>query len=86
MKALVVGGTGPTGPYIVQGLLDRGYDVSVLHRGYHETDELPPVPHIHGDPFDKDALARDVANQYWDLVVCTYGRLSPLPLRKTPPT
>ena len=27
MKALVVGGTGPTGPYIVNGLLQRGYQV-----------------------------------------------------------
>ena len=30
--ALVVGGTGPTGPYIVNGLLKRGYEVTVLHR------------------------------------------------------
>ena len=35
MKALVVGGTGPTGPLIVQGLLDRGYEVTVYHRGFH---------------------------------------------------
>ena len=33
MKALVVGGTGPTGPIIVQGLLDRGYEVTIYHRG-----------------------------------------------------
>ena len=26
-RALVVGGTGPTGPYVVQGLLARGYAV-----------------------------------------------------------
>ncbi len=34
--ALVVGGTGPTGPYIVEGLLQRGYQVAILHRGEHE--------------------------------------------------
>jgi hypothetical protein len=25
MKALVIGGTGPTGPFIVEGLINRGY-------------------------------------------------------------
>ncbi|MFT5444104.1 MAG: nucleoside-diphosphate-sugar epimerase, partial [Myxococcota bacterium] len=36
MKALVIGGTGPTGHFIVNGLLDRGYHVAMLHRGEHE--------------------------------------------------
>lgn len=29
MEALVVRGTGPTGPPVVQGLLDRGYEVTI---------------------------------------------------------
>lgn len=33
MKALIIGGTGPTGPHIIRGLLDRGYDVTMLNRG-----------------------------------------------------
>ena len=36
MKALVVGGTGPTGPLVVAGLIERGYDVAILHTGKHE--------------------------------------------------
>ena len=57
MKALVVGGTGPTGPLITQGLLDRGYEVSIYHRGYHEAEEMPKVHHhIHGDPFSKQTF------------------------------
>jgi len=32
MKALIIGGTGPTGPFIVNGLLERGYAVA-LHEG-----------------------------------------------------
>jgi nucleoside-diphosphate-sugar epimerase len=76
MKALVVGGTGPTGPLIVQGLLDRDYAVTIYHRGVHETDDLPPVQHhIHGDPFTKETLEADFAGQSWDLVVSMYGRL-----------
>ena len=41
MRALVIGGTGPTGPYLVNGLLERGYQVSILHRGSHDSDEIP---------------------------------------------
>ena len=76
MRALVVGGTGPTGPYIVQGLLDRGYDVTILHRGTHEIDEIPPeVEHIHVDPHFRETLEPAVEGRSWDLVVATYGRL-----------
>ncbi|MFH1486398.1 MAG: NAD-dependent epimerase/dehydratase family protein, partial [Chloroflexota bacterium] len=50
MKALVIGGTGPTGPYIVEGLLKRGYDVAILHRGTHEIPLPTEVEHIHNDP------------------------------------
>ena len=56
MKALVIGGTGPTGPYIVNGLLERGYEVTILHRGTHEVEFSAPVEHLHGDPFDVEAL------------------------------
>ncbi len=34
--ALVIGGTGPTGPVVVQGLSTCGYDVTILHGGLHE--------------------------------------------------
>ena len=44
MKVLVVGGTGPSGPHVVQGLLERGHDVTILHRGVHEPAGLPDVP------------------------------------------
>jgi nucleoside-diphosphate-sugar epimerase len=75
-KALVVGGTGPTGPLIVQGLIERGFEVTVYHRGLHETDDLPQVhQHLHGDPFTKEALEQDLGGQSWDLVVSMYGRL-----------
>ena len=33
MRALVIGGTGPTGTPIVRGLVDRGYEVTIVHRG-----------------------------------------------------
>ena len=76
MKALVVGGTGPTGPLIVQGLMDKGYDVTLYHRGHHEPANLPVVKdHKHGDPYSKETFEKDFTGESWDLVVCTYGRL-----------
>jgi len=72
----VVGGTGPTGVPIVRGLVERGWSVTILHRGAHETDETPAaVVHEHRDPYD-DAQLRDYfANETFDLVVAMYGRL-----------
>ena len=46
MKALVIGGTGSTGPYIIDGLLNRGYEVTMLHRGVHEIELPEEVEHL----------------------------------------
>jgi len=78
MRILVIGGTGPTGPFIVNGLVDRGHQVTIFHTGRHEVDTLPPVevvPHIHGDPFDADSVAACLDGQTWDVVFAMYGRL-----------
>jgi len=76
MKALVVGGTGPTGPYLVNGLLERGYEVTIFHRGTHEIPEIPPeVEHIHGDPHFLETIEESLAGRTFDLAVVTYGRV-----------
>lgn len=75
MKALVIGGTGPTGPHLIEGLLARGYETTVLHRGVHEPPELPDVPHIHADPHFAETLTEAVGNRHWDVVLATYGRI-----------
>src|SRR5476649_134315 len=49
-RALVIGGTGPTGPFVVEGLHRRGFDVTILHGGQHEVEfAVPNVRHIHED-------------------------------------
>lgn len=75
MQALIVGGTGPTGPFIVEGLLQRDYNVTILHRGTHELEELPEVEHIHADPHFRETLDEALAGRTFDLVIATYGRL-----------
>jgi nucleoside-diphosphate-sugar epimerase len=75
-SALVIGGTGPTGHFIVNGLLQRGYQVAILHTGNHEVDEIPEaVEHIHTNPYDEKALTAALGNRTFDLCVATYGRL-----------
>jgi nucleoside-diphosphate-sugar epimerase len=75
-RALVIGGTGPTGPYVVNGLVARGHDVTILHTGNHEVDTIPAdLEHIHTDPFDRDAVTDALAGREFDLVVAMYGRL-----------
>jgi nucleoside-diphosphate-sugar epimerase len=76
LKALVIGGTGPTGHFIVNGLLRRGYEVAMLHTGKHELDEIPStVEHIHTDPFSEAALRQVLGNRTFDLSIVAYGRL-----------
>ena len=74
-KALVIGGTGPSGPYIVNGLLERGYDVTILHGGQHEVEFAQPVEHIHTDPHFEETLAPAFEGRSFDIVIATYGRM-----------
>jgi nucleoside-diphosphate-sugar epimerase len=75
-SALVIGGTGPTGHFIVNGLRARGHRVAMLHSGRHEVPEIPDdVEHIHTDPFDEAALRAALSGRDFDVCVATYGRL-----------
>ncbi len=74
--ALVIGGTGPTGPSLVNGLLAQGFTTAILHTGRHEVDTIPPhVEHIHTNPFRIDELAAAVGRRTFDIVFSMYGRL-----------
>ncbi|MCF2533848.1 NAD-dependent epimerase/dehydratase family protein [Yinghuangia soli] len=75
-RILVVGGTGPTGTPLVRGLVARGHEVAILHRGLHESPDTPgEVRHVHLDPYDDDALREAAAGPAYDMVIAMYGRL-----------
>ncbi len=75
-RVLVVGGTGPTGIPLVRGLVARGHDVTIMHRGTHERAETPSVvTHLHVDPYDNAAVDDTFATSTWDVVFAMYGRL-----------
>lgn len=72
---LVVGGTGPTGLPLIEGLLARGHQVTVFHTGRHEVAGAPEVPHVHGSPFTADGIADALGARTFDTVIATYGRV-----------
>ncbi|WP_019930170.1 NAD-dependent epimerase/dehydratase family protein [Nocardia sp. BMG111209] len=74
-RVLVIGGTGPTGPHIVGGLRERGHEVTVFHRGVHESPELAGIEHIHGDPHFRESIDEALAGRDFDLVLAMYGRV-----------
>jgi nucleoside-diphosphate-sugar epimerase len=74
-SALVVGGTGPTGPDIVRGLLARGFDTAIFHSGTHEVPLPHSVKHIHGDAHFPETIAAALGDATFDVVVVQYGRL-----------
>jgi len=72
----MIGGTGPTGPFVVRGLIERGFSVEMLHSGRNEIPETPEeVVHIHADVYAPRALESILAGRTWDLCVAAYGRL-----------
>lgn len=77
--ALVIGGTGPTGPEVVRVLVESGYDVAVLHRGMHEpagATILEQVEHVHADPHFLETLTDGLGRREFDVAVATYGRMT----------
>jgi nucleoside-diphosphate-sugar epimerase len=57
MRITLLGGTRFIGAATLEELVDHGHDVTVIHRGGSERDDLPAVPHVHLDRHDTDALA-----------------------------
>lgn len=75
-SVLVIGGTGPTGPTVVKGLLERGVQPVVLHRGTHESHgSTDAVEHIHADPHFAESLTEAVEGRSFTTVIAMYGRL-----------
>ena len=76
MKALIIGGSGPTGPHLINGLIERGYEVTMMHRGTHDSPLIPStVERLIGDPHFRETLKDTLGSLTFDLVIATYGRI-----------
>lgn len=70
MKLLMLGGTEFVGRAITEEALDRGWEVTVFHRGHHAPP--PGASALHGDRTAPGGLAALAAGE-WDLVVDTWS-------------
>jgi len=75
-RALVIGGTGPTGVALVERLLDRGDAVTIVHTGAHEVAFSGPVEHLHCDPRHVEDLGETLGGRTFDVAISTSGRLT----------
>jgi nucleoside-diphosphate-sugar epimerase len=78
-SALVIGGSGPTGPFVVDGLLARGWRVTMLHSGTHKPQRAwymdGTVEVLLASAFDEADLARVLSGRCFELGVVMYGQL-----------
>jgi len=71
MRVLMVGGTGFIGPYVAKELCERGHEVTVFHRGQHESALLPDVRHFRSEQAATPVLTfpRDLLRDQFELVI-----------------
>lgn len=70
MRILIIGGTRFVGRHLVAAAIDRGHQVTVMHRGV-ECSGAPGAEHLHAD---RDADLGVLAGREWDATVdvCAY--------------
>lgn len=70
MRVLVIGGTRYVGRFIVEGLLERGHEVTLFHRGRTNVGLFPDVERVLGD---RVTDIEQLGSRTWDVVVDTCG-------------
>lgn len=69
MRILLIGGTGFTGPPLVQELLERNHEVTILHRGQTSDPRTSGAKEVIADRREEGALDRYVASCAPEVVV-----------------
>jgi nucleoside-diphosphate-sugar epimerase len=75
LHVLVIGGTRFIGPAVVSRLHNAGHSVTIFYRGQSHMDEIPDLPHLHGDRERladfRDAFARIAPDVVLDMAPAT---------------
>lgn len=69
LRLLVVGGTQFVGRHIVTAALDRGHEVTLLHRGRTGDDLFPDATHVHADRDGDLTAVPELTEGSWDATV-----------------
>src|SRR4051812_16987570 len=70
MRLLILGGTRFVGRHVAAAALERGWEVTLFHRGQSDPDAFPEAEHRIGD---RDGDLSALASGEWDAVVDTSG-------------
>jgi nucleoside-diphosphate-sugar epimerase len=67
----MVGGTGFIGPYVAKELCERGHEVTVFHRGHHESELLVDVRHVRSELAAMPVVAfpPDLLGEQFEIVI-----------------
>ena len=68
-RALILGGTGFLGPFVVNRLVEQGHDVTLFHRGRDEPPLASGAEHVHGEFAQLPEHVADLAKREPDVVV-----------------
>jgi nucleoside-diphosphate-sugar epimerase len=76
MRITLLGGTRFIGAAVLEDLIEAGHEVTVVHRGETERDDLPEVPHAHLDRRDSDGLRTVLGDTGAEVLIdtCAYTR------------
>jgi len=71
MRILMIGGTRFIGPYVARELHDHGHDVTLFHRGQHESVLPPKIRHIRSEEAAMQVMSfpQDVLNKDFEIVI-----------------
>lgn len=69
MRVLILGGTGLTGPFTVRYLIERGHQVTILHRGHHSANLPSSINRILGERRELDRFASEFKRLAPDVVL-----------------
>lgn len=69
MRILIIGGTRRCGPYLVEGLLERGHSVVCYHRGQHNIAFSDGARQLYGDRRDYATFKEQMAGVQADVVI-----------------
>lgn len=62
-----MGRTTPSGPDVVRGLLERGFETTIFHGGAHEVPLPDEVRHVHGDPHFPETIAEALGDSEFEV-------------------
>ncbi len=73
MKILIIGGTIFLGRHLVEAALEKGHEVTIFNRGWHNADLYPQIEKLRGNRASDLSVLK---GKSWDAAIDTCGYVS----------